>query len=149
MQQENTKTVDHLNSFLRGELSAVETYKQAIEKLTSFAQRSTLEECARSHQARARILAEEVQRRGGKPSDSSGAWGTFAKLVEGGAKIFGEKAAISALEEGEDHGRDDYRKELKDLDTEAMRLIESRVLPEQIRTHDAVSALKKSLAHAS
>jgi len=139
-------TVDHLNSFLRGELSAVETYRQALEKLDSFAYRSTLEQCARSHEQRVRVLAEEVRRRGGEPAQGSGAWGTFAKIVEGGAAVLGEKAAIAALEEGEDHGRDDYRRDLEDLDAAARQLIELQVLPEQYRTHEAMSTLKKTLS---
>ena len=35
-----------------------------------------------------------------------GLWGQFATAVEG-RRGLGEKAAISALEQGEDHGRDD------------------------------------------
>ena len=53
-------TVDHLNSFLRGEISAVETYRQALSRLDSFAYRSTLEQCARSHEQRVQLLADEV-----------------------------------------------------------------------------------------
>jgi len=138
--------VDHLNSFLRGELSAVETYRQALKKLDAFAHRATLEQCARSHEQRVRLLSEEVRRLGGNPASGSGTWGTFAQLVEGGAVVFGDKAAVAALEEGEDHGKADYRRDLKDLDESTRLFIESRVLPEQIRTHDAMSVLKKSLS---
>ncbi|HVU05775.1 MAG TPA: DUF2383 domain-containing protein, partial [Polyangiaceae bacterium] len=106
----NADTVKHLNSFLRGELSAVETYRQAIGKLDGFPHRKTLEDCSRSHQQRATVLEQEILRRGGQPAKDSGIWGSFATLVEGGAAMLGNKAAISALEEGEDHGRDDYRR---------------------------------------
>jgi hypothetical protein len=146
MQTNSDQTIDQLNSFLRGELSAVETYRQALGGSGSVPHRSTLELCSRSHQTRAALLREEVQRRGGTPADSSGAWGAFAKAVEGTAGVFGEKSAIAALEEGEDHGRDDYRRDIKKLDPAARQLIETRVLPEQLRTHDAISALKKQLS---
>ena len=148
MQPETThqQTIDQLNSFLRGELSAVETYRQALDSVDSVPHRSTLESCARSHQERVALLRDEVQRRGGRPAEGSGAWGAFAKAIEGAARGFGEKAAISALEEGEDHGRDDYKRDLKKLDESARVLIETRVLPEQKRTHDAISALKKQLS---
>jgi demethoxyubiquinone hydroxylase (CLK1/Coq7/Cat5 family) len=148
MQPESThqQTIDQLNSFLRGELSAVETYRQALDSVDSVPHRSTLETCARSHQERVALLRDEVQRRGGRPAEGSGAWGAFAKAIEGAARGFGEKAAISALEEGEDHGRDDYKRDLKKLDESARVLIETRVLPEQKRTHDAISALKKQLS---
>jgi uncharacterized protein (TIGR02284 family) len=144
--QNNEQTIDQLNSFLRGELSAVETYRQALSTVESVPHRSTLELCARSHQSRAELLRQEVERRGGAPAEGSGAWGTFVKAVEGTAKVIGEKGAIAALEEGEDHGRDDYRRDLQKLDPAARQLIETRVLPEQLRTHDAISALKKQLS---
>ncbi len=142
----HTETVDQLNSFLRGELSAAESYREALSKLPTVPSRSTLEECARSHQERAELLSREVRRLGGEPAESSGAWGTFAKLVTAGAQAFGEKAAIAALEEGEDHGRNDYQRDMNDLEPAARALIERQVLPEQLRTHRAMSTLKKTLS---
>lgn len=142
----NEQTIDQLNSFLRGELSAVETYRQALSTVENVPHRSTLEMCARSHQTRAQLLREEVERRGGQPATGSGAWGAFAKVIEGTAKVMGERGAISALEEGEDHGRDDYKRDISKLDASARQLVETRVLPEQLRTHDAISALKKQLS---
>jgi len=145
MEKGTTETINHLNSFLRGELSAVETYRLAINKMENSTHRPLLEHCARSHAERARLLAQEVRRRGGDPADKSGPWGAFAKLVEGSAALFGEKAAIAALEEGEDHGRDDYRHDLPDLDASARQVVEDQILPEQNRTHQALSALKRTM----
>lgn len=93
-----------------------------------------------------RLLTDEVRKRGGAPSSGSGIWGTFAKAVEGGAGALGTKAAIAALEEGEDHGRDDYRRDLDKLDGSAREIVEAQVLPEQLRTHAAISRLKKLLS---
>ena len=138
-------TVDTLNGFLRGEISAVETYRQALDKLQTSPSRVQLEQCRRSHEQRVERLRQEVLRLGGKPEQGSGAWGAFAKLVEGSAKILGEKAAISALEEGEDHGLKLYRDEMQKLDATARSVIESEVLPAQERTHKSLSTLKHSL----
>ncbi len=142
--QTNEQTIEHLNSFLRGELSAAETYRQALEKLSASPHRGTLEQIQRSHADRASLLAQEVQRRGGAPSTSSGAWGGLNKLLTKGAAMLGEKAAIGVLEEGEDHGRDDYQRDLKELDPIAQKLVQEQLLPEQLRTHDTMSTLKKS-----
>ena len=139
------ETIDHLNSFLRGEISAVETYRQALDKLKTSSYQPTLQECQRSHEYRAQLLREEIRRRGGTPAESSGPWGAFAKLVEGGAQLFGEKAAIAVLEEGEDRGRDDYRRGLPNLDATGRTFVEQNLLSEQLRTHQALSNLK----HAS
>ena len=67
-------------------------------------------------------------------------------MIQGGADILGEKIAIAALEEGEDHGRDDYKRDVAKLDGESRRIIETQVLPEQERTHHTLSTLKH--AHA-
>jgi hypothetical protein len=138
-------TVDTLNGFLRGEISAVETYRQALDKLQTSPSRVELEQCRRSHEQRVARLQQEVMRAGGTPEEGSGAWGAFAKLVEGSSKVFGEKAAISALEEGEDHGLKLYRDEMEKLDATARAVIESEVLPAQERTHKSLSMLKHSL----
>lgn len=141
----DTQTITQLNSFLRGELSAVETYEQAIDKVEDKPEvRSVLESCLSSHKDRATVLAREVDALGGKPSTSSGTWGAIAKMVEGGAKIFGTKAAIQALEEGEDHGLKDYKKDVDKLSASVQSLVSNHLLPEQQRTHSAMSTLQNS-----
>ena len=146
MAEAREESVDVLNSFLRGEISAVETYRQALEKVERPQLRTQLQDCMQSHAQRVTLLSEQIRTLGGTPSTSSGVWGAFAKAVEGGAKTFGEKAAISALEEGEDHGRNDYRRDLEKLDVASRQVVQTRVVPEQQRTHDAMSALKKTLS---
>jgi uncharacterized protein (TIGR02284 family) len=139
--------IDQLNSFLRGEISAVETYRLALEKLDANSpSRVELQDVMSSHSDRVTMLREAIVMLGGEPAESSGPWGTFAKLVEGGARIFGDRVAIAALEEGEDHGLDDYKDDLDKLDAEARQLVTDQLLPQQKQTHDRMSALKKSLA---
>ena len=139
------QVVHVLNSFLRGEISAVETYRQALSELRGSRHAAVIESNLRSHEQRMNLLTSEVRRLGGQPADSSGLWGAFAKMVEGGAKKLGEKAAIAVLEEGEDHGRNDYQRELDKLDPTTREFVRTRLLAEQLRTHDALSSLKKSL----
>lgn len=143
---QKNNSVDQLNSFLRGEISAVETYRQALEALKTSQHGATIAECKRSHEQRVSILTDEIRKLGGEPSESSGAWGTFAKLVEGGAKVFGEKSAIAALEEGEDHGNADYKRDVAKLEGSIRSVIEQKVLPLQLRSHADMSALKKKLS---
>lgn len=141
-----SNTVSQLNSFLRGELSAVQSYRLALEKLDATAYRRELIECERSHDDRAKLLTQAIVARGGEPATSSGAWGAFSSLVASGASMFGERAAISALEEGEDHGQNDYRGDLTELDLTTRELIETRIIPEQQRTHDTMRNIKRQLA---
>lgn len=137
--------VDQLNSFLRGEISAVETYRQALEKLRDSVNSVVLRECLRSHEQRVALLTQEIRRLGGQPATGSGVWGAFAKLIESGAKAFGEKAAIAALEEGEDHGRNDYRRDLDNLGASTRQFVQTHLLAEQERTHRSLSGLKHSM----
>jgi hypothetical protein len=140
-----SKDVKHLDSFLRGELAAVETYRMALEKLdVGSAAYSDVQSCLRSHEQRVELLRDAIVRFGGRPSTTSGPWGVFAKTVEGGARAFGDKAALAALEEGEDHGLKDYRGDLDDLDPSARALVERELLPRQIETHRAMSNLKRT-----
>lgn len=141
------QSVDQLNSFLRGELSAVETYRMAIEKLDATSPAvAELEACLASHAERVQMLRDAIVLAGGTPAESSGPWGVFAKAVEGGARLFGDRAAIAALEEGEDHGVKDYEGDIDDLDVRSRRLVTDELQPQQQRTHDRMSALKRRLA---
>jgi len=144
--EHKTATINQLNSFLRGELSAAETYRLALDRLEESQHRPTLIQCSRSHEERARLLTEAILGRGGNPANDSGAWGSMVRVIERGAAAISEGAAVAALEEGEDHGRDDYLRDLDSLDPSARQLVEFAILPEQRRTHDAIRAVKRSLA---
>lgn len=141
----NTSDVETLNSFLRGEISAVETYRQAIGHVSDERIRSQLEDCLHDHEHRVEAIRDRVEKLGGKPVEGSGIWGAFAKLVQGGADLLGEKTAIQALEEGEDHGLADYQRDMDKTHGEARRFVRMELLPSQKRTHERMSRLKKTL----
>jgi len=141
----NQNDVEQLNSFLRGELAAVETYDQAIGKIEDSRVQTPLREVRASHDRRVDLLRQRIFMLGGEPAASSGIWGGFAKLVQGSATLLGVSPAVSALEEGEDRGREDYRADLGDLSRETQTFVSTTILPEQLRTHDVVSALKRKL----
>jgi Domain of unknown function (DUF2383) len=143
---DQSDTISQLNSFLRGELSAVETYRLALDRLEQSEFRPSLVQCTRSHEERARLLTEAILGRGGDPVDSSGAWGSLVRMIERSAASISESAAIAVLEEGEDHGRDDYLRDLDNLEPSARQLVEFAILPEQRRTHDTSKAVKRSLS---
>lgn len=139
------QTIETLNSLLRGEISAVETYKQALEAVESPAARQKLQSCEQSHEKRVASIRQRIVQIGGEPSETGGAWTAFAKMVEGGAKTLGEKAAITALEQGEDMGLSDYRKGREALDGETRAFVEKELLPAQEMTHSALSQLKHTM----
>lgn len=136
--------IDCLNGLLRGEISAVETYTQAIKRLDAPGLVPGLQECQSAHQERVMKLRDKIASLGGQPSESSGAWGAFAKFMEGAATVAGDKPSISLLEEGEDHGLKAYHDECEKCNDVAIRsYIEGELLPGQEMTHSAMSNLKK------
>ena len=142
----NGDDIARLNGFLRGEMSAVEAYRIALKKFAPTSLACTqLEACMASHAERVDLLREKVLELGGQPDASSGVWGAFAAAIETGAAALGENVALAALEEGEGHGLKDYRAGLPSLETEALRLVTARLLPEQLHTHEAVRRLKTQM----
>jgi len=141
---QNERALHHLEALCRGELAAVETYNTALSSASLGAFRTQLIQCQRSHQNRVHLLGWRIHLLGGTPPESSGAWGVFAKAVEGAATVIGERTAIAALEEGEDHGLNEYRSRLGELDTDTRDFIQARILPAQTETHGIVRALKLS-----
>jgi len=110
------QAVDDLNSLLRGELSAVETYRQALEKVGDQPNAQKLSSVLDDHKMAADKFRTHIKELGGTPSSDSGAWGTWAETVTGTAKLFGDAAALKALKEGEEHGLKEYKELLVDKD---------------------------------
>lgn len=140
----SNKNVDQLNSFLRGERSAVEAYGKALQKIEDSPVRAQLHSCLESHQKRVEGLIARISALGGVASDTSGAWGTFTNVIAAGAAAFSEKAAIAALESGEDHGLADYKRDLPTLSSDLRGLVFSELLPAQEFTHARMSELKRA-----
>src|SRR5262249_42745798 len=110
---ETDQTTDSLNSLLRGGLSAAETYQPALAKVGQAPGADELRRIHKEHVEAANTLRKHVHGEGGKPDQGSGAWGAFAKAVEGTAKLFGNTAALKALKTGEEKGIRDYESALK------------------------------------
>ncbi|HEU4404474.1 MAG TPA: DUF2383 domain-containing protein [Polyangiaceae bacterium] len=146
MSDATSSSIARLNSFLRGELSAVETYQNVLREVTRVDTRFTLEDCARSHESRAHCLREAITLLGGTPAAGSGAWGAFAGLFGGAARAFGGRATLYALARGEDRGLRDYRDNFWRLDPKGKELVEAVLLPAQERTRRAIHDLKRALA---
>lgn len=122
---------DELQSLLRGEMSAVETYTQAIKKFDDSEVISDLQELRADHDRAVRKLRDHIVRFGGTPSEGSGVWGTFAQAVTGVAKAMGPATALAALRRGEEHGIGEYEEALdrEGLPAECDALVRSELLP--------------------
>ena len=135
--------IDKLNEFLRGELAAVETYDLASKNVTHVELASMLRQLRDDHDARVTMLREKVRALGAEPALSSGVWGTFAKALQAGADLFGESAAMAALEEGEDRGLAMYVEASAKAEPVVVDIVDARLLPAQRKTHDICRSLKR------
>lgn len=135
----------NLSALVKGELAAVETYKQALEKVPAEEGGAELRRIEAEHEEAVSLLQEHMSEGNLEVPEDSGLWGDWAKAVEGGAKVLGKKAAIKALKEGEEHGLHEYEDALRDetLDGEIRKIILSELLP---RTKAHVNVLDKLLA---
>jgi hypothetical protein len=114
MQTGTTTDTTTLNSLLRGEMAAIETYRQALEKVGDEPGVDELRTMRRDHRDAADALWHFIGQQGERPAEGSGAWGAFAKAVTASASLFGNAAALKALKEGEEHGLKQYRDALGD-----------------------------------
>jgi hypothetical protein len=135
------ESLDKLDECLRGEISAVQTYDLALQNLEATEIMGALRQLRDSHDRRVTLIRDRIRSWGAMPPETSGAWGTFARLIQRGADLFGDKAAISALEEGEDHGLKLYLEDLDDIDLDTREFIRHELLPDQRRTHDLCRSL--------
>jgi hypothetical protein len=114
MQEPKAAVERELDSLLRGEIAAAETYKIAIDRMGDPAGEAELRAIQGDHGEEIRYLYARIVDRGVEPSKHSGPWGSFARLVESAATRIGDKTALRALREGEMRGLSAYQSALRD-----------------------------------
>ena len=141
-----------LNSFLRGEISAAETYRMAIDKAGSSSDNAAnmglLREIQEEHGRAAQAIRDRIRELGGEPSDSSGAWGAWAKFTQGTANLFGDASSLKSLKEGEEHGLKDYEEGVDDIDATSSELVQNQLIPAQQRHIALLDQLINSVGRA-
>jgi hypothetical protein len=133
--------VDELQECLRTELSALETYQLALEHVSHVGMRSVLQQLLNSHAARADLLEAVLIEMGAEATRTSGVWGALTRTLQAGADIFGERAAIAALEEGERRALRLYQEARDRVDAPVRQLIDGSLLPEQRHTASLCASL--------
>lgn len=138
----NEDCIKTCNSLLRGELSAVETYGKAIEKFPSTPATAELTRIQSEHRQSASRLTQNVREMGGEPETDSGAWGSFATVIQSSANLFGAESAIGSLQRGEEHGRDEYKEALdcSKVMEECKNMIRTELLP---RVENHITTLER------
>ncbi len=142
-----TATTERMNKLLRGELAAIETYQQAIEKFAGHQSAADLRRLQSEHRTAAEALRDMIRRHGSEPSVSSGSWGTFANVVESVTKILGKDSAVEALHQGEKHGVEQFEEALEEprLEADCKSLIRSQLLPQAQARLAVLKRLRKGI----
>ena len=146
------EAIRQLNSFLRGEISAAETYRMAIDNAgdseKNAANLGLLREIQEEHGRAAQAVRDRIRELGGEPSDSSGAWGAWAKFTQGTANLFGDAASLKSLKEGEEHGLKDYEEGIDDIDATSAELVQNQLIPAQQRHVNLLDQLINAVGRA-
>jgi hypothetical protein len=136
-------TIDHLNTLVRRELSAVETYGQAIAALAA-TPIPELDLNCNCHARRVRDLSELVTELGGSPPTTPGFWGAISGAIADGASVLGRRAILTVLTKGEEQGLEEYHAAMEAVDEDCRLLIERDLIPSQQRAYDRVFGLSHS-----
>jgi uncharacterized protein (TIGR02284 family) len=134
-----------LNELLRNELSAVETFAQALLKLDNEPEAAVIRRLASEHSQAATWLREQVTQLGGVPASAADSWAFWTQTVKGTSNLLGDAIACKALQEGEEHGLREYEEALSDpdLSADSRLLIRFTLIPQQ---HDHVEAMGRLIA---
>ncbi|MCI5072491.1 PA2169 family four-helix-bundle protein [bacterium] len=142
----NDKIIDNLNEILRGERSALETYVQVLSNTETSPKTNHLLQSKAEHIEAVQNLKQEISSLGGQPSEDSGAWGDWAKTITGTAHIFGDKTALKALKEGEEHGLKLYQELKKDHpEHQVTESIANKFIPRQKAHIDRIDSCLEDL----
>lgn len=136
------RSVDVLNSLLRGEISAQEAHEKALALASDMTagEIAELRRISAEHTRTAEVLRTEVFRLGGVPAGSAGAWGAFARAFQFSANLLGATTAISSLREGEEHGLREYQEAREVAEGPTKTLLEEVLIPNQ---RDHISSLSE------
>lgn len=141
-----TETLNHL---LQSEVSAVETYTQAMNRFDDLEVISALQAVRDEHARAVRALRDQIIEFGATPLDTPGSWGSFDVLVSDDSEEIGPATVLALLCQREEHGLREYEAALgrSDLHLNSQRLICSKLLP-GCRAHvEKLNALLGGMGH--
>lgn len=123
--------IETMNSLLRCQLAAVETYHQAMLKFEDPHVLTDLQTIQQEHVEAEILLREKVLELGGNPVDASGPWGACAAAIGGEANVLGPATALAALRQGEEHSINELEDTLthEEMHPDCKNLIRSNLIP--------------------
>lgn len=133
-------TIEQLGSLFRDELAATETYDAALHHQTLGRFVVPLQRERNAHAARSTFLAQRLTALGAKVPPTSGAWGTWVRLVTEAAASLSPEMALSVILEEEESLIKDYVGAIT-ASNESSRGLLDDLLAQQRATHGAMSVI--------
>ena len=137
-----------IGKLLRGERAAVDAYENALSDVDPDGPAARiLHLLLEDHRRALAALRDTAGREGTVDGDGAGPWGAFTRAVEKAAGWLGDRMALKALKEGEDHGVSEYRSALarEDLPPAVRTLVQDDLLPRQLGHVSTLDDLIRSL----
>jgi hypothetical protein len=136
---------EDINEILRGEMSAVEAYRQVEKKVDDDPESYRLKQFRLDHENAIQYWKREAKEMGKIPEPSSSVWGLVVEAFVGASKLMGDDTALMALKRGEEHGLANYRAMLNSemLTNRHKEEIRNTFIPRQRRHIESINALLK------
>jgi hypothetical protein len=136
---------DRMGRLCAQELSAAQTYQQALTIAALSRHLGVLSRCYASHRGRAVALMERVVAFEGTASRSPGVWSPMKSILSTPVPIASERLVLGLLEQAEDEWLRNYQDELQNVSAADREFLSNRIVPAQEATHEAVGDLKRRL----
>lgn len=138
-----------LNHLLQSELSAVETYTQALNQFEDLEVIGALQTMRDEHSRAVRALRDQIVLAGATPADHAGAWSTFTVSGFDTAEVIGPATLLAVLCQSEEHGLREYEAALSEveLQLDTQRLICTQLLPLCRANAEKLNALLGGMGH--
>lgn len=139
----NKAAISVLNSLLIDEVTAAESYKQAIRKLPGVDIKAELELLHIAHAKRAQKLKKRLKELGTNPVEHIGKGIAIDSCLSGEDR---EQRTLEVFEDVECNVLLAYEASLDALDETSRSLVYSELLPDQELTHNVIYTLKTGIA---
>lgn len=131
------QTLDTCNALLVGEIAAVETYNQVIEKFDPTSADLALERMRADHQANVFELHKFIADSHADPAaGTGGCWAGFEEALKEADALLGESPVLKNLQAGEELGISQYENALANAEvSEAAKAVIRRALLPSLSVH--------------
>ena len=123
----------NVEDLIKVELSALKSIHSVLPKIKDSKEKEQLTSIWQDHLDAVNKLKKYAGSEFQEEESKIGPWGAFSSAFTKGASLLGDKTVLKALKFGEEHGLNEYREAVKNLnlDPNLKELIQKEILPVQ------------------